>query len=233
MGNPTLKPTQRMVIEQDLANAKEQLRNPEMASHIQDKGALHRQVKRMEETLAKQAPKPYDTPMEKDHAMRRAKELSDGFTLNMPSKEEMRRNRDGGVYKHMAWEKQFKPDILEWRELVKRLEPESDDPNLTSYERMRPERPFGYDVTAQIPGYHAMGPAAKQNWPLGEPKAATAVSHLATLGSTGPQEPVAEKQEPALASLTSQDDTAGATDGATHKTEQKKPKGLKPVFLKD
>ncbi len=175
---PTLKPSQRASIEQDLDNAKEQMMSPDMAPYIQDKGAMRRQMTSMQKTLDTQAPKPYENAVDKDKAMHRANELREKFTMNMPSKEEMRHNRDGAVYKHMAWDKEFKTSVLEWREIVKRLEPNSDDPDLTNYERFRPERAFGYDVTGQIQGHHAMSQLAKEQWPLGDPKAKTAISHL-------------------------------------------------------
>jgi len=176
----TLKPAQRKVIEQDLATAEDQLVNPNIAPFIQDKGALQKQVRHMKKTLEEQAPQPYATGVEKDAAAARSRELSDGFTLNMPSRQEMNKNRDGSVYRHMKWEKQFKSDILEWREIEKRLNHDSDDPDLTSYERFRKERPDGYDTTAQIPGVHVMSLQAKENWPedMAQPTATTAVSHL-------------------------------------------------------
>lgn len=177
---PTLKPSQRAAIEQDYEAANEALTNPKMAPYIQDKAALAKQARNLKRTLDEQAPQPYDDPIEKNAAVKRMKELQDAFTEGMPSKQEMRRNRDGSVHKHMKWEKANKKNILEWREIVKRLEYDSDDPELTSYERFRPDQPFVYDTTAQIAGVHAMSPQAKQNWPedMAEPKAKTAVAHL-------------------------------------------------------
>jgi len=163
----TLKPSQRTAIEQDLAASNELLTNPNMSSYIQDKSALRKQVKQMKDTLDTQAPQPFESATEKNTAMKRERQLREEFTEGIPSKEEMRRNRggDGTVHKHMKWEAANKSKILEWREIVKRLEPSSDDPDLTSYEKFRPERPFGYDTTAQIAGHHAMSTQAKENWP--------------------------------------------------------------------
>jgi len=163
----TLKPSQRTAIEQDLVASEELLTNPNMSSYITDKSALRRQVKQMKDTLDTQSPQPYETSTEKNAAVKRERQLREEFTQGIPSKEEMRRNRggDGTVYKHMKWEKANKAKILEWREIIKRLESDSDDPDLTNYERFRPERPFGYDTTAQIAGHHAMSMQAKENWP--------------------------------------------------------------------
>jgi hypothetical protein len=178
----TLKPSQRAAIEQDYEAANEALTNPKMAPYIQDKAALAKQARNLKRTLDEQAPRPYETSEEKNAAAKRLREIEAQMQEGMPSKEEMRRNRtgEGTVHKHMKWEKRNKPFILERKEILKRLEYDSDDPDLTSYERLRPERPFVYDTTAQIAGHHAMSPQAKQNWPeeMAEPKAKTAVAHL-------------------------------------------------------
>ena len=177
--NPSLKPSQRAAIESDYAAAQEALTNPAMANYIQDKSALARQAREMKKVLDEQAPKPYETSAEKDAAASRLREIEAQMLEGMPSKEEMRKNRggDGTVHKHMKWEKRNKPFILERKDILKRLDPTSDDPDLTNYERLRAEKPFGLDTTAQIQGHHAMSAQAKENWALGEPKAKTAVSH--------------------------------------------------------
>jgi len=176
---PTLKPSQRAAIEQDLAATTDALTNPNISPFIQNKSNLQKQARNMKRTLDEQAPRPY-APDEIDAAAKRERELREEFLVGIPSQEEMRRNRDGSVHKHMKWEKENKQKILEWREIKKRLEYDSDDPELTSYERYRPSRPFGYDTTAQIGGHHAMSPQAKENWPdeMAEPKVQTAVAHL-------------------------------------------------------
>jgi hypothetical protein len=178
--NPTLKPSQRAAIEQDYEAANEALTNPKMAPYIQDKAALAKQARNLKKTLDEQAPKPYETSGEKNAAAKRLREIEAQMLEGMPSRQEMRRNRDGSVHKHLKWEKRNKPFILERKDILKRLEFDSDDPDLTSYERLRPDQPFVYDTTAQIAGVHAMSPQAKDNWPdeMAEPKAKTAVAHL-------------------------------------------------------
>ena len=111
-------------------------------------------------------------------------ELREQWSTNMPSREEMRRNRDAlhatSAMNVLRWEKENKSKILEWKKIVARLEPDSDDPDLCNIERYRPSRPFVYDSTAQIAGHHAMSQRQKDNWPeeMSEPKAKTAVAHL-------------------------------------------------------
>jgi hypothetical protein len=178
--NRTLKPSQAAALREDYEAATEALTHPDMSPYIQDKLALRKQAKQLKDTLDMQAPHPYESAQEKDTAAKRERELRESFLEGIPSRQEMAKNRDGSVYKHMKWEKANKPKIMEWREIVKRLEPDSDDPDLTSYEKYRPDRPFVYDPNAQIPGIHMMSEQAKQNWPdeMAEPKAKTAVSHL-------------------------------------------------------
>ena len=196
---PTLKPTQRKAIEDDLEAAQSALTNPEISQFITDKASLSKQVKTMKDTLDREAPKPYGTAAEKDTAMLRERELREQFTDNMPSVEEMRKNRDGSPTKHLAWEKKNKKAILEWREIRKRLEPDSDDDSITSYEKYRPERPFAYDANAQISGHHAMSEKAKENYPeeMAQPKATTAISHMKEVFSNiFPAKPETEVSQP-------------------------------------
>jgi len=178
----TLKPSQRAAIEQDYTAASEALSNPEVSQYIQDKTAMRKQARSMKQMLDEQAPKPYETSDEKDAAAKRLLDIERQMQEGMPSREEMRKNRggDGTVYKHMKWEKFNKPFILERKEILKKLDPTSDDPDLTNYERLRPERPFGYDASAQIAGHHAMSTQAKENWPadMSEPTSKTAVAHI-------------------------------------------------------
>ncbi len=160
--------------------AENSLKDPTVAPYIEDKGAMRKRINKLHDALYRDSKQPYDTAEEKNKAMKRERELREQWTTNMPSVEEMRRNRAGAVHKHMQWEKHNKQAILEWKETQALLHPESDDPDLCNVERYRPERPFAYDTTAQIPGYHAMSPQAKANWPeeMSEPKAKTAVSHF-------------------------------------------------------
>ena len=176
----TLKPSIRSALEQDYAAATEALTNPNMSPYIQDKAALRRQASQMKKTLDDQAPKQYESGQELDAAVKQERTLREKFLEGMPTKQEMRRNREGSVHKHMSWEKANKARILEWREVVKRINHDSTDPDLTNYERYRPDQTFGLDTTSQIPGHHAMSEQAKDNWPdeMAEPKAKTAVSHL-------------------------------------------------------
>lgn len=183
MSTSFLRPSQRQALEQDYAVAEASLTDPKVAPYIEDKARARKQAEALKKVLDEQAPKAYAKD-EIDKAAARERELREQWTAGMPSKEDMRRNRDAlhasSAMNHLRWEKENKAAILEWKEIRARLEPNSDDPDLCNIERYRPSRPFGYDSTAQIAGHHAMSEQAKANWPeeMAEPKAKTAVSHL-------------------------------------------------------
>ena len=160
-----LRPSQRVALQEDLQQAEEKLTNPEMAPYLQHKADAQRQHRALKKALEDGSPEPFASGVEKDQAAARARDLRDEILVGMPSQEEMRRNPTGAVSKHMQWEKANKAKILEWKRTVQRLDPASDDMDLTNFERFRPERPFAYTSDAQIPGHHAMSPAAKANWP--------------------------------------------------------------------
>ena len=96
-------------------------------------------------------------------------------------REDMRRNPAGSVGRFMRVEnsKPIKQAIQHWKRAQLALEPGNEDPDLANVERFRPERIHDANGTstfmanAQIPGHFAMTPAAKENWPLGEPKVET------------------------------------------------------------
>lgn len=176
-----LRPSQRMAMEQDLEAVTGQMSDPLASRYIQDKAGMRKHAKNIKDTLEKHAPNPYENKNEISKAMSRLKDLKEQITTNMPSQEEMRRNRAGSVHKHMRWEKENKKKILEAKEIMARLDPKSEDPDLCNIEKWRKESPFVYDTTAQIAGHHAMSEQAKANWPLGEPKAQTAVAHVAVM----------------------------------------------------
>ena len=141
---------------------------------------MARQAQNMKKVLDEQAPHPYENPQEKDAAAKRVAEIEAQMEEGMPSVQEMKRNRQGSVHKHMKWEKRNKPFILERKDKLLRLNPDSDDPDLTSYEHLRPDNTFAYDSGAQLAGHHAMSEQAKKNWPdeMAEPTSKTAVAHL-------------------------------------------------------
>ena len=118
-----------------------------------------------------------------DAVARRAEELAEQIRIGMPTLEEMRRNPVGAVGKHTRWAKANRLKIPEWKNLRIQLAPDSDDPDEANVEQIRPsmmnqDGSSTFMSNAQIPGRFAMSPLAKEHWPLGEPTATTATSHL-------------------------------------------------------
>lgn len=177
-----LRPQQRAAIEQDLQSAESLMKDPQASQYIEDKAAMRKHMRNMKTQLERDAPKPYESPQEITKMVARERELRERWSdpAVMPSQEEMRRNRAGSTHKHLQWDKHFKNDVLEWKEIKARLDWQSEDPDLCNIERYRPSRPFGYDTTAQIGGHHAMSPLAKENFPedMGN-EVKSAVAHLA------------------------------------------------------
>ena len=113
----------------------------------------------------------------KDALNTRLNDLNARIRVGMPTHEDMRRNPAGAVDQHRRWEKLNKSAVLERRNILIALNPGDDSKDLTNIDMIRPHAPNVGAATfmpdAQIPGVFAMTPAAKENWPLGEPKVDT------------------------------------------------------------
>lgn len=112
----------------------------------------------------------------KDALNIRRKALEDSIRVGMLSEEEMRHNPPDAVDRNIAWEKAHKDEVLEWKNIKVALDPESEAESNTNIETIRPRQFLGdgsvpyFNPNAQIPGHFAMTQAAKDRWPLGEPK---------------------------------------------------------------
>lgn len=116
----------------------------------------------------------------KDALTKRLSELEADIGAAMQPEEVMWRNPTGSVdrYRRGEGSTTIKNKILERRNILIALEPESDDVEFTSTELLRPTLANRGDAAtfmanAQLPGHFAMSPLAKANWPLGEPKVDT------------------------------------------------------------
>lgn len=137
------------------------LQNP----HVQDKGTVVRQLRKLEHQLETQTPRPYQGK-EIDAAVVREKELREQLLVGMPSQEEMRKSPPGAVGKHMDWEKRNKRKLMEWKAIQLRLNHESKDPDIANFERFRPTRSTLNMDNAHIPGqtYFMPSEAYKENY---------------------------------------------------------------------
>jgi hypothetical protein len=93
---------------------------PHVQSQIQERGAALSNLKRINKTIEDQMPRGYG-PAEVDAAISREAQLREDWTTGMPTESEMRRNPAGAVDKHRAWEARHKLNILEWKNIRRRL----------------------------------------------------------------------------------------------------------------
>jgi len=142
------------------------------------------------------------TPNLRDAFSKRLGELNEKIREGMPTHEDMRRNPAGAVDQHRRWERLNKSAILERRNVLIALNPGDDSKDLTNIDMIRPHSAAltqtgtsTFMADAQIPGIFAMTPAAKENWPLGEPKIDTPLKQAARAeDQTRVKKPRSEKQ---------------------------------------
>ena len=122
--------------------------------------------KRLKRQLAEHGPSELSGAA-KDKIAKRMKELEEKIIPNMPTHEEMRKNPAGMVGRHMKFEKAFKKDILEWKNGQILLEPDSNDPDLANFERLRPSGEMDrFRGDAQINGLMSYGNIPQELWDL-------------------------------------------------------------------
>lgn len=105
----------------------------------------------------------------KDVLAARLNVLDAQIKVGMLSEEEMWRNPAGSVDRHRKWEAANKDKILERRNILIALEPDSDDVERTSAEVLRPQFaargvPATFMADAQLPGHFAQSPQSKENF---------------------------------------------------------------------
>lgn len=119
--------------------------------HVQDKGAVREQLKRMSRQLEAQRPKAYEGA-DIDRAVKREAELRDQIGQGMLSHEEMRKCPPGAVDRHRRWERDNKARIAEWQNIRRRLNAGNDDREVASIEAFRPTASAMSMDGALIPG---------------------------------------------------------------------------------
>ncbi len=142
--SPLLRPHQKEEMLEEKTRIERTLGAPaHIASQIQDRGALTRQLRKLDHQLATQTPKAYEGK-KKDAAAARESELRDAICAGMPTQEEMRKNPPGAVDKHRLWESRNKANLLEWKNIRLRLHASGDsgslrdDRDVANFERYRP-----------------------------------------------------------------------------------------------
>jgi hypothetical protein len=174
-----------------------------------DTSKASRRVRQIKDILTNQAPRKL-TGERANRAHALATEIiKDAITPAMLTRAIMRRNPAGAVgeYRRREGTAAFKRAALTVKRAIRALDPENDDPDLTNLERFRPEgsatdgtSTFMADAT--IPGFLAMSPKAKENWPLGEPTADTALKQVVRAATNGTKtKPIRAKRPASPAQL--------------------------------
>src|SRR5574341_1351442 len=141
--------------EQSVTRMKAQLRQPSWVNDAlggNSPQTLAKGIRSIEEDLEENSP-PQLAGDTRDALAKRQRELREKIKEGMLTHEEMRRNPPGAVDRHRKWERQNKDRILEYKNICRALEPDSDAKDLASVEVFRPSRPFAYDSRAQISGH--------------------------------------------------------------------------------
>ena len=159
--NQLLRHHQREDLKQEIKGMSDML--PNLKSH-DDRGQVVSRMKRLERSLIAQSP-PELSASEKNVLYKESKKLEEEFTQGMLSREEMRKNPAGSVGQHMRWERENKQKILRWKNLQQVLDPQSDDPDLSNYERLRPNGAVDrFRSDAQITGKMSYLNVPQENW---------------------------------------------------------------------
>lgn len=145
---PLLRPDQLQSAQEEIKSLEHKLNNP----LIQDKGEVHKQLRRARHTLDMQTPRAPEDSEEEGRMVKRSDELLAEILQGMPSQEEMRKAPPGAVDKHRQWERRNKLKILEWKNLRLRLTVGSGDREVANLERHRPRSSTLNMDNAQIPG---------------------------------------------------------------------------------
>jgi len=179
-----------------------------VSAQIQNRGQMRRQVSHIDRQLHNDAPKAYRQD-EIDSAVKREQELRDKWTAGMPTQAEMRRSPAGAIDKHRSWERANKRDILEWKNIRRRLhatgliDDHPDAREVSNIEQFRPvhashELPMDNKLVAGKDIYLPPGPISVRNVMSDEDKQAmlerdiqiasaaakAAVDRLLEIGST-------------------------------------------------
>lgn len=145
---------------------KHQLRQPAWVNDAlggTSPATLARGIRAMEDELEDHSP-PKVSGETRDALAKRKKVLQEQLKSGLLSHEEMRRNPPGAVDRHRKWEKANKERILEYKNICRTLEPDSDAKDLASIEVLRPHTQRTLTSNAQIGGHMAYTDVPQENW---------------------------------------------------------------------
>lgn len=161
---PLMRPHQVREHEEDLRATKKMLSAPEfIRGQLASVGDARKRMVKTEKMLEEQAPKPY-AAVQKDAAVKREKELRDRIVPAMQSDKEMRHNPAGAVDRLLRFERRFKKDINEWKNIRLRLNADAsvdglaDEVDVANLEQYRPRESSQdlnmHDPQVPVTDYH-------------------------------------------------------------------------------
>lgn len=149
-----------------------------------DRGEAMKRYREIKRTVDAQVPKPLGERANQVYKLTKAI-IFDLIKPAMLPQNVMRRMPPGSVDAFLKREnaKPIKRAVATVKRALFGLDPETDDIDHANLEKYRPSglKPDGtstWDSAAQIDGFLAMSPLAKENWPLGEPTASTALAQV-------------------------------------------------------
>lgn len=164
---PLLRYHQREELRAEIADIDSSLnpQNPFRHRNSIDSAEAASRARRLQKSLDTYSPPEKLDGRVKDKLAERAKKLEEQILPGMPTQEEMRKNPAGMVGRHMRWEKGNKKKILEWKNIQQMLEPDSNDPDLSNFERLRPSGELDvFRSNAQISGHMSYGNIPQFMW---------------------------------------------------------------------
>lgn len=171
-----------------------------------DRGKASLRARELHKIIEQQVAKPL-TGQTKDVVAKLATNVMDEVIRPaLLPREEMRRNPAGAVGRFLREEnsRPVQHAIQQWKRAQLAVEQGNPDPDLANVERFRPEvhvpgQAATFMAGAQIPGQFAMSPAAKENWPLGEPTVDTPLKQSKRVMSEAQRAGLAKAQAAARA----------------------------------
>ena len=177
-----LRPAQRDQYEEEMQRLSAQAQAPDFLKT--NRGRAAKQLKDLQRMVESQTAHVVTEPILRDKIARKSEEVLGMIRNAMLPREVMRRNPAGAVSQFFKRENStlVKRATAAWKRSRYALErPSAQDPDFSNIEVHRPEmagHPDGrstFMADAQIPGKFAQTPLSKENWPLGEPTATTAL----------------------------------------------------------
>ena len=208
---PILRFHQREELQQEIQEIDDGLNpaNPFKVRTTNDVAEASSRMRRLKKQLAEYSP-PEVKGQTKDKLAQRAKDLEEKILAGMPTHEEMRKNPAGMVGRHMRWEKANKKKILEWKNIQQLLEPDSNDPDLSNFERLRPSGEVDrFRGDAQINGLMSFGNIPQELWQM-------------AFGNKGPNSALEQVKKVEAEQVAAFEGVELAADGSTQKIDKRK-----------